>query len=200
MRSKYFRIIIGIFLAMTLNSCDVDDDDGVNSELPEITSIGANTFGCKINEQIFLPRKGSLCFDCANTPKLNLTYGYRYGEGHRLSIYTYNDIDGDVSIKINMFNGEIPFTIGEYSISEYYIDSKDILVHNGITRISKLVSGENINSDFYTDTEVSGVLKILEINEDEEFIAGTFEFEAIDAEGKIVKVTEGRFDIKYKGF
>jgi len=198
MRDKYFRIIVGIILAMTLNSCDVDDDDGVNSELPEISSIGANTLGCKINEQIFLPRKGSICLDCANTPKLNLKYGYVFEEGYRLSIFTFNDIDGNVSISIDLFNGEIPFTPGEYPISEYYIESKDILVHNGITRISKMVSGENINSDFYTNSEVSGKLEIIEIDEDEEFISGTFEFEAKDARGKIVKITDGRFDIKYK--
>lgn len=184
----------------TFLSCDLDDDDGVNSELPEITSVGANTFGCKINDQIYLPKKGSFCLDCANTPKLNFKYGYVFEEGYRLSIFTFNDINGTISISIDLFNGETPFSVGQYEISESYLDLKDILFPNASCRIDKEISGEIINSDFYTNTEITGFLYISKIDSDKKFVSGTFYFEATNGIGKNIEVTDGRFDITYEDF
>ena len=53
----------------------------------------------------------------------------------------------------------------------------------------------NFNEDKYkTNTIQKGELKILFHDKVKGIIAGTFWFEAINSNGEIVKVTEGRFD------
>ncbi|WP_423998148.1 hypothetical protein [Maribacter sp. IgM3_T14_3] len=47
MKKIYLFLIASLFLVFT--GCDLDDDDGVDEELPAITTAGLNTFGCLIN-------------------------------------------------------------------------------------------------------------------------------------------------------
>lgn len=59
-------------------------------------------------------------------------------------------------------------------LEKYYIELKDILVHNAQTRISKVINGEDINSAFNTNTDVNGTLEIIEINENQKFFLELF--------------------------
>ena len=62
--------------------------------------------------------------------------------------------------------------------------------------IYRKINGVEISSCFETTTDVTGTLKIIEINKSNRFIAGIFEFQAINQKGKIVDFTEGRFDLQ----
>jgi hypothetical protein len=49
---------------------------------------------------------------------------------------------------------------------------------------------------YLTDSLHTGEVNILKY--DGHIIAGTFWFEAVNSKGKVVKITEGRFDIKWQ--
>ena len=74
--------LILIFLAtLTLSCCNKDDDKTPIEQLPPATTTGANTAGCLVNGQAFLP-KGSSQFG----PTLSCFYqqhqdGYHFGLG-----------------------------------------------------------------------------------------------------------------------
>lgn len=48
-----------LLLFLTLASCSKDSNNSSTSQLPPETQIGANTFGCIINGQVFYPRDGT---------------------------------------------------------------------------------------------------------------------------------------------
>ena len=48
----YSLIILSVLLFV---SCS-NDNYGTNDNLPQITNLGKNTFGCKINGEVFLPK------------------------------------------------------------------------------------------------------------------------------------------------
>ncbi|WP_264566038.1 DUF6252 family protein [Flavobacterium sp. N3904] len=57
------------------------------------------------------------------------------------------------------------------------------------------LTSDNFNEDRYkTNSIQKGELKILFYDKDRRIITGTFWFDAINSDGKIVKVTAGRFD------
>lgn len=197
MKRTWMFLFLSLFLVFT--ACDLDDDDGVDEELPAITTAGLNTFGCLINGQVYVPKKGSFCLDCANTPKLQLTYGEIF-EGYRFALGTHNDIDGYVSMVLELYNGLEPLTEGKYSLSQTILESNDIPISNASCWIRKKISGEKIESEFYSNENIGGVLEIIKIDEEKKFISGTFYFSAVDGNGQLVNITDGRFDVTYKSF
>ena len=193
MKLSYLKILILIFLPILILGCNVDDDDGTGDTLPPVTTQGASTFGCKINGQVFLPKMES-CFLCGRTEKMRLSY-FQSGDTYQLGINAYNDINGDVSMHLDLYLDE-PLAVGVYELSESYIASIDRTWPNAAININRKINNEIINSSFGTNSEMTGTLEILEYNITERFIAGVFEFQAINQQGKIVEISEGRFDMR----
>lgn len=190
----YSKISI-LFLLLILFSCSKNDDDGTSSNLPEITSEGANTFGCYINGQVFLPKNGDgWCLNCGSQIPWAISYS-KSKDQYYLGILATNNINGDVLISIDLHLDE-PLEERVFELSESYVASIDKINPNASSCIYRKINGEKISSCFETTTDVTGTLEIIEINESEHFIAGIFEFEAISQEGKIVNFTEGRFDLE----
>jgi hypothetical protein len=50
------KILVALILSFCLASCE-NTDDGTTSSLPNLTTEGKNTFGCKIDGQIFIPKQ-----------------------------------------------------------------------------------------------------------------------------------------------
>ncbi|MCH4824567.1 DUF6252 family protein [Gramella lutea] len=195
MKTFYSKILI-LVLSLIIFSCSTNDDDGTNSDLPEITSEGAYTFGCKINGQVFLPKNDQGCLNCGSPNPLRLGYSQdRENDEYHLSVIARNDINGDASINLDLYLDE-PLEERVYDLSESYIPSIDRTWPNASSSIYREISGETINSYFKTTSEVTGTLEIIEINESERFIAGIFQFQAINEEGKVLNFTDGRFDIR----
>lgn len=193
MKKIYFKLWF-LFLLFSMFSCSPNDDDGTSSELPEITSEGAYTFGCLINGQVFLPRNGEWCLNCGSSLPWRLTYN-KDVEQYHFGIWASNNINGDVRISINL-NLDEPLEERVYELSESYVASIDKIKPNATGCIYRKISGEEINSCFETTIDVTGSIEISEINESERYIAGVFEFQAINGEGEIVNFTDGRFDLE----
>ncbi len=58
--------ILLLLTLFTLSCCKNDDDTPTNpiDQLPPATQVGANTFGCLLDGQAFLPAYGSNPLDC----------------------------------------------------------------------------------------------------------------------------------------
>ena len=197
-KGRFVNIIsklLVLFMFLLMSGCSVDDDDGTGSDLPAITSEGLYTFGCKINGQVFLPRNGQWCLACGPREPLRLSY-FQDREGqYRLGINASNNINGDVHISLDLYLYE-PLEERVYELSEVYISSVDKMRPNAVGCIYRDISGEKINSCFGTTSEVTGTLEIIEMNDEERFIAGVFVFQGIDQEGNIMNFSDGRFDIR----
>lgn len=189
-----FLILFSFIFIIGCNSND-DDQDTLKAELPEITTEGAHTLGCKINGDIFLPKDDESCvsFECLPVSELRLSY-LQNGSQYQLSIIARNNINGNISLNLDLYLNE-PLQEQVYDLSEAYIPSINRTWPNGSSCIYQRIDGENFNSCFATNSDVTGTLEITAINEEERFISGTFEFQAVNQSGNVVNFTDGRFDI-----
>ncbi len=67
------NLLIIIALVLVFYSCNKDDDNS-SSSLPPETQIGANTVGCLVNGEVFLPHAEGL------SPSVNCFYQFDDGE------------------------------------------------------------------------------------------------------------------------
>ncbi|MBW4360231.1 DUF6252 family protein [Flavobacterium taihuense] len=169
-----------LFATITLLiSCNKDDDKPMNpiDQLPPATQIGANTAGCLVNGEALLPKGTGIILNCF----------YQDGLNFGLSI-TENKNNIQKSIGIASLNQKLE--VGQtYQLTEYKSNTK---------YGSYIIYYSDFSEDKYLTTLlVNGELKITNHNFDKAIISGTFWFDAINSEGKAVKIREGRFDMEY---
>lgn len=164
------------FLLLNAASCTKD-----NGTLPPETQEGKNTFGCLVNEKVWL--YGGFSF-----PRTNL--GITIDE-NQFSIYALkvdNKINQTVSVYIKS-----PLAIGFYKL-------------NDINHIAKFIDEES-NCYYQTDSISStGTLEITKYDSINKIVSGNFSFKALKFNpdnneniiscDSIVSITDGRFDIK----
>jgi hypothetical protein len=163
-----------IITCFTFSKCKKEDAE---PQLPPITTVGAMTFGCKVDGKVFVPRDGN------GKPGLLPTYtfvGNGPGGGWFLNIpaIDWNSNDG-VSI------GTDSLLIGEgiYTLKKW--------AKGGV--FAFCVKGREYN----TQDTLPGELRIIKSDRINGILSGTFFFTAINSEtGRKVIISEGRFDIK----
>ena len=191
------KLIHVFYIFILLASC-YPHDDGLNSKLLNLTTEGKNTFGCKINGQTFLPRdSGGLNIEDP-VPILKALYVYdKYNfNGYRLFIFADNEIlkktiffemtgsqtpleEGGIYPLISNENENIQATYEFWEANDNGVGYKTIYTYN-------------------TNNEVSGELKIVKLDTENQIISGTFWFDCKEVNtGKIAEIREGRFDINY---
>ncbi|MBX3257964.1 MAG: hypothetical protein KF862_27785 [Chitinophagaceae bacterium] len=146
-------------------------------ELPPETTTGANTFGCKVNGKVFVPRDGN------GQPGLYCQYVY-LGEGE----------GGGWFLNIPAIDWRSDDGVG--------IATDSLQVEEGVTYDFKNQKG--FPQAFYFKSEkylkrdtASGKLYITKHDKYNRILSGTFEFVGTNNSGQSVNVTEGRFDIIY---
>jgi hypothetical protein len=151
-------------------------------QLPPETTIGAMTFGCKVNGKVFVPKDGN------GRPGLFVQYvnlGAGVGGGWHLNIPAYNystkrgvSIETDSLLLLEGMTYEFNTTIG--TANAFYREN----IPNGVNVYQKL------GSDL-------GSLTIKKHDQVQRILSGTFSFVGTDGNGIKVNITEGRFDIRY---
>nr|WP_315258202.1 hypothetical protein [uncultured Flavobacterium sp.] len=60
------NLLLLLTIALTLSCCDKDDDKPKNpiDQLPPATQIGANTFGCLLDGEVFKPGLTNNSYNC----------------------------------------------------------------------------------------------------------------------------------------
>ncbi|MES2766622.1 MAG: hypothetical protein V4642_12180 [Bacteroidota bacterium] len=195
---KSFKNIAVTVLCILLCSCG-DDSPSAPSEdrLTPITSVGANTFSCRVNGQIWLPfKEHSLLEDDAYISAMTDLNPNRTVP-QSLSITAYRsrpdnksrnfDETSDIDISIDSI-----YSIGTFPVSFYNEDGT--MKTPGTRRTSIRTSGMG-SMDGYRGEGV-GLLNITTFDTINRIVSGTFNFSVPKLNGGEIKITDGRFDIK----
>ena len=175
---KIIYTLLLIFPLWGLGGCN--DDDNTPKEpvdaLPQPTQVGANTFGCLLDGEPFIPSGGNNSLDCV----------YQLINGERF-------FNLEAAIRDENFN-EIALSLSTNAKAleeDTYVLVSELTVGG--------VSGKYIyNGDIFdTDDQHSGQLIITHLDINEQIVSGRFFFDIIDQNGKLKEVTEGRFDIQF---
>ncbi|MEJ7780588.1 MAG: DUF6252 family protein [Daejeonella sp.] len=166
---KFLKNIALVITILVIISCK--KDDGLTKE----TQSGANTFSCKINGKVFLPKEelfsGRTLY--ANIKTIN---------GIKILIVGASNATNklDVSLKIENFTG-----VGTYQLSTSQSIFADYEIRNPVPNEIK-----------YT-TRNSDIGKINITRSDNNIVSGTFEFTCINEKDNADRVvfTKGRFDL-----
>ena len=174
-------------LSLTMSCCNKDNDSPSN-QLPQATTIGANTAGCLVNGKVFLP-KGSSQF------------------GPILSCFYQQDQDGyhlGVSIveKGSNENKSVTLSTNPSQLIEnttYSLAEKTNNGSNYNSNFGQFIINSNFTSSnqFYTTNLNIGELKITKLNTQQKIISGTFWYDAVNTVGDKVEIRDGRFDMHY---
>ncbi|MFC4688992.1 hypothetical protein ACFO5T_00985 [Dokdonia genika] len=177
-RTFFFLLLASLFLV----NCNNDDngDDGPTDpldELPAATQTGAQTLGCLINGEPWVPPSIG-----ANRPNA-----------------FYQFVDGAYTLSISGVTGG-----GSESqqIIVGCVDVPEIIIEGSSYNLLDFASG-NYFAEYTASAVIEGspsddnpgVLTITRF--DDSIISGTFEFTVLDNDGNEINITDGRFDLNY---
>lgn len=180
-------------LAMTACS---NNDDTPQDQLPEATTIGANTAGCLINGKVLIPKNGSQAIGGTPAYGLNYYYGNNFwpnkNDYWQLEIANKKDskTSGIILWIKNMQNGNGDYLVGQ-SNGELYSDGPSN------NQIIASVTTDGINKTYYS-SDNSGVIKITrsDLGYGISIYSGIFNCVLYDKDSpsELIHITEGRFD------
>ena len=177
------KILFLFALISTIYSCSLADKFNGDDKLPPETQTGANTVGCLVNGKVFLPHQEGI------NPSVNCFYQFVDGEFY----FTMNfaDLRGTTNERVVIQTGKINLISGQtYNLNKNIIENVDYIGGGGLYSLSS-------TNRYYTNSIKIGELKITRVDVSNSVISGTFWFDAINSEGEIVHITEGRFDWDY---
>jgi hypothetical protein len=160
-------------------------------QLPPITTTGANTFGCKVNGRVFVPRDGN------GKPGLYAQYA-NFNTGPGATGGWYLNIPA-IDYQSNDDNAIV-------------IQTDSLLIAEGLTyefKLSNVVNPKPIKGTFYTYCDFNGntyaktaadtgQIRILRFDQFKRLISATFSYSATNiSSGEKINITDGRFDILY---
>jgi hypothetical protein len=170
-----------LLAAITTVSCKKQID-----ELPEETGTGANTFGAKINGELWGPLKFGVA---ATTPILEAHFAgnnsfrvvaRNFGSSPKeseMEIYLHNITEAG-TYTLNQTTAIFPRASASYA---YYVERKF-----------------HPTNEWITTLQYTGMVTLTRLDIPAKIIAGRFEFRAINsgATPEPITVTEGRFDVQ----
>jgi len=166
-------LLIPILFFLFATSCKKEDD------LPKATQTGAGVFAAKINGATW---EAGACWSC-------------FGGGSGLSI----NYDNLTFFGISGKNKDKKFTVS--IVIENLKNTGTFILGNGkgSNTASNYAAVYTSPNNFYTSNSTTGKITITKLDTNSKIISGTFEFTAEDERdpSNIMKITEGRFDVKY---
>jgi hypothetical protein len=180
---QLFSFIFCLLIFFTFNTCKKDDNKTPVEQLPPETQTGANTFGCLVDGQVFIP-KG----DPFGGPIKKAQYQFVNG-GYYLVISGSKTTSEGVSGVDIFSDSTLQLSVGIFNLSTYNANGK----YSGA--FVKIV---NATINQYRTNEINlGQLIITKFDEANQIISGTFWFDAKNVNGEIMQIREGRFDMPY---
>ena len=186
MKTKTIIYTFLLLLVLSVQRCQCKKDDTIpkpmptpqpipcDTCLPAITTTGQNTFGCRVNGKVWLPKTTPF-----NIPALWVEYTLQ-----QLSVHGYNS-DRKEYIDIDL--GPILDT-GLY-----------IFYSSQLSMQWARFVNESSTIDFHADTIFKGNMHLTRFDPVNGFMSGTFDFDVYDKyhkfNGDTVHITDGRFDL-----
>lgn len=190
-------IIILLIITSTI-SCGNDDDGTTNDErtLPPITQVGANTFGCYIDDLLFIPRDGDGTFN-SDDRAIFFIGGYpELTSYYEIDVHDYkSEQTASLFMHIQSLDAN---GIGEYVVNE----------SNGLTSIDGLdhtylhcrIWRDDVgNYQNYLSFDNSGIINITNYSLSDRLVSGTFSGSVRNYQEPhdTIQITNGRFDFKW---
>lgn len=174
--------LILLFITTFVLSC-CNNDDNHNEQLPPETQTGANTVGCLVNGNVFLPHAEGI------NPEVNCFY--QYIDGEFFFNIAFFDYRGTTPKAVSVQTRQIDLQVGEtYLLNKNVIDDGDFIGGGGNFDIGA-------SNRYFTSVVKTGELKITHLDLQNSIISGTFWFDAVNANGETVEIRQGRFDWNY---
>ena len=182
---KYLILAVCLTILM-MAGCKKNKPKTELEKLPPITQTGANTFGCLINGQVFLPKGPSL------NPILTCYYQYIYSpssSGYVFQVAARDNSHPSILNSVNILCDSVKLEESKtYTLQE---------VVRGLSRGNYRHFTDTSLDDFFTYSPFSGELFLKRFDETNQIASGTFWFNAVDTNGDTVHVTDGRFDMQF---
>jgi hypothetical protein len=157
------------------------------TELPPITYVGANTFGCEIDGKVFVAFSDNL-----NQPTNSYLLPEFFSVSGLLSLQTNGRY---VHENVRVY---IPATEWHENDTMTILGSSNLYPASPDTSSGSYIDDPSGGDYYYTSPTSGGELKILYWNSIDRTITGVFWFNAIHtATGDTVRIRNGRFDVKY---
>ena len=190
-----FTLLLPLALAFTaLSGCEKEDGPKYGyppkidyNVLPPETQEGLNTFGCKVNGKVWVPRVLPYGITIRNINSLISEKNGTGGGGITCNIV-------DPSLKIDEWMN-IAFSGTSFQTQKQFVKYNDCSVfYRNYTNNNNYASNYNMASD-------SDFIEITRIDTSKNIISGLFQFSvylnnSTNPNDKI-EITEGRFDLKY---
>ena len=187
MKTK-LKILNLILLCIFLTSCSSDDDssggNNLVNQLPEATQIGANTAGALVDGEPITPKGSGI------NPNLTAFYQLIDGE-YFFNIGFFNVQMGDTLKGIDVFSNNNFLEVN----NSYPLSSNPNEDGFGAVYTKRILNESE--SFHFTNTDFTGELTITHLDEQNRIVSGTFWFDAVNEDGEVVEVREGRFDVTY---
>jgi hypothetical protein len=157
-------------------------------QLPPETTIGAMTFGCKVNGKVFVPRDGR------GKPGLFVQYvnmGTGPGGGWYLNITATNWIPNPPE-GINITTDSLLVVEG------FSYEFKYDVANNSTIKGTAFSGYGNGRSGYIKTNSDTGSLRIIKFDKINRILSGTFSYSATNLfNGDKIHINDGRFDIRY---
>lgn len=180
MKSK----IVLLILSLAFISCQKDD-----YVLTGINNDGTGGISCRIDGTILRPSGGGMYG--------NKTAKFDYSNGKQILIVGFSSRDG----------GNNKFSSVTLFAHDVHVDNLEGQTINLIAKSNnesyatytsgEATSGSQPGEDYATSAAQVGEMKILFLNKEEKVISGEFWFNSENEFGEILKITDGRFDLKF---
>ena len=185
------NLILLLCIIFVLSCCSKKDDEQPKTEiekLPVATQTGANTAGCLVDGVAFLP-KGFLTTG-------NLVCNYIDGKDFTLQI-TERIMQGSSDVIRDISFGSQNQNLHD-NVGITFILANNNNDGNSKYGIYSIDAFPPPSPNYFTTTTIiNGEFKITYHNYNNAILSGTFWFDAVNSNGVIVKVREGRFDMHY---
>lgn len=179
---KKLTLILCLIPLLSIINCD-NDDNGTDCHgidcLPEATQTGAGTFGCLVNGEPYFALGGVNCQYQLVSGEYFFGVGFPRGVGFpdTISLGT-NELSIDEGQTFTLLNSNPGNAFAEVLFE--YDNSIPGFIEN------------------QTSNQNTGTLTITKLDEQNQIVSGSFEFEILNPEdGQLYQITEGRFDSFY---
>jgi hypothetical protein len=176
------KLFVLLTISLTLNCCNKDDDNSSDT-LPPVTQTGANTVGCLVNGKVFLPKNEGI--------NPSVVVNYEFFNGDFFFNLRFTDQRNGSNEGVRLRTQRIDLQVGETYILNLNTESDGDFTGSG---------GEyqtSVSNEYLTTTTNTGELTITRLDLSNSIISGTFWFDAINEQGDIVEIRDGRFDYVY---
>ena len=159
--------------------------------LPEATQVGANTFGCRLNGQAWIPNGFQKM--SGEVIKISADYGASGPKQYQfcLGAYRRGTIHDEIELTVHRLDH-----VGTYPLQTTYRPSQPWSAGGWYQNLPS--NPHTVFTTYRTDSLRTGTLTITRLDTAVHIISGTFSFTAItDSTQQTVALTDGRFDVRY---